>query len=64
MLHLLAWAHLTDTTFSIGQLPSVDPLAGNMLELDAIAAVVLGGAGLFGGRGPLIGTLIGTLIMI
>jgi ribose transport system permease protein len=51
-------------TFSIGQLLSVDPLAGNMLELDAIAAVVIGGASLFGGRGSIIGTLIGVLIMV
>ncbi len=51
-------------TFSISQLLSVDPLAGNMLELDAIAAVVIGGASLFGGRGSIIGTLIGVLIMV
>jgi len=51
-------------TFSIGQLLSVDPLAGNMFELDAIAAVVIGGASLFGGRGSIIGTLIGVLIMV
>ena len=35
-----------------------------MLELDAIAAVVIGGASLFGGRGSIIGTLIGVLIMV
>jgi ribose transport system permease protein len=51
-------------TFSVAQLLSVDPLAGNMLELDAIAAVVIGGASLFGGRGSIIGTLIGVLIMV
>jgi ribose transport system permease protein len=51
-------------TFSIAQLLSVDPLAGNMLELDAIAAVVIGGASLFGGRGSIIGTLFGVLIMV
>jgi ribose transport system permease protein len=51
-------------TFSVAQLGSVDPLAGNMLELDAIAAVVIGGASLFGGRGSIIGTLIGVLIMV
>ena len=47
-----------------GQLLSVDPLAGNLLELDAIAAVVIGGASLFGGRGSIIGTLIGVFIMV
>ena len=51
-------------TFSIGQLLSVDPLMGNMMELDAIAAVVIGGASLYGGRGSVIGTLIGVLIMV
>ena len=51
-------------TFSIAQILSADPLAGNAMELDAIAAVVIGGASLFGGRGSLIGTLIGVLIMV
>jgi ribose transport system permease protein len=51
-------------TFSIAQLLSADPLMGNMLELDAIAAVVIGGASLYGGRGSIVGTLIGVLIMV
>lgn len=51
-------------TFSIAQLGTADPLMGNMMELDAIAAVVIGGASLFGGRGSIIGTLIGVLIMV
>ncbi|MEW9306006.1 ABC transporter permease [Labrys neptuniae] len=51
-------------TFSIGQILSADPLMGNAWELDAIAAVVIGGASLFGGRGSIIGTLIGVLIMV
>ncbi|MBJ3774177.1 ABC transporter permease [Acuticoccus mangrovi] len=51
-------------TFSIAQLLSADPLAGNLMELDAIAAVVIGGASLYGGRGSIIGTLIGVLIMV
>ena len=46
------------------QILSIDPLAGNGLELDAIAAVVIGGASLFGGRGTIIGTLIGVFIMV
>jgi len=46
------------------QVMSIDPLAGTALELDAIAAVVIGGASLFGGRGSIIGTLIGVLIMV
>ncbi len=50
--------------FSISQIMSVDPLAGQGMELDAIAAVVIGGASLFGGRGSMIGTLLGVLIMV
>ena len=46
------------------QILSIDPLAGTALELDAIAAVVIGGASLYGGRGSIIGTLIGVLIMV
>jgi len=52
------------STFSIAQLLSADPLAGNQLELDAIAAVVIGGTSLSGGRGSIIGTLIGVIIMV
>jgi ribose transport system permease protein len=47
-----------------GQLLSIDPLAGNGMELDAIAAVVIGGASLYGGRGSIIGTLMGVFIMV
>jgi len=39
------------------------PDVGAGLELLAIAAVVLGGASLFGGRGAIVGTLIGSLMM-
>ncbi|SEN98343.1 ABC transporter permease [Palleronia pelagia] len=51
-------------TFSLAQIMSADPLAGNQMELDAIAAVVIGGASLYGGRGSIIGTLLGVLIMV
>jgi ribose transport system permease protein len=51
-------------TFSIAQIMSADPMAGNQMELDAIAAVVIGGASLYGGRGSIIGTLLGVLIMV
>lgn len=40
-----------------------DPWAGRGLELDAIAAVVIGGTSLFGGVGHLWSTLLGTLII-
>jgi simple sugar transport system permease protein len=38
------------------------PDAGSGLELDAIAAVVIGGTSLMGGRGGLAGTFVGVLI--
>ncbi|MEM7736202.1 MAG: ribose ABC transporter permease [Deinococcota bacterium] len=46
-----------------GRLNSAQPSAGNAFELDAIAAVVVGGTSLFGGRGGVFGTLIGALII-
>src|ERR1700724_740987 len=39
------------------------PNAGQTDNLDSITAVVLGGTSLFGGRGHIIGTLIGALIV-
>jgi len=42
---------------------SAQPTAGKELELDVIAAVVIGGASLSGGRGTIIGTIIGTLLI-
>lgn len=39
------------------------PLVGNGFELDAIAAVVIGGASLAGGKGTVINTLMGVLIL-
>jgi ribose/xylose/arabinose/galactoside ABC-type transport system permease subunit len=42
---------------------SAQPTAGIGLELDIIAAVVIGGASLNGGRGTIIGTMIGTLLI-
>lgn len=40
-----------------------DPQAGQTDNLDSITAVVLGGTSLFGGRGAVLGTLIGALIV-
>lgn len=37
--------------------------AGNLSNLDAIAAVVIGGASLFGGRGGVIGALVGAVVL-
>ena len=42
---------------------SAQPTAGTGYELDAIAAVVLGGTSLAGGRGRIIGTLVGSIIL-
>ncbi|EMK6954135.1 ribose ABC transporter permease [Vibrio cholerae] len=45
------------------RLSSAQPTAGMGYELDAIAAVVLGGTSLMGGKGRIMGTLIGALII-
>lgn len=45
------------------RLNSAQPTAGASYELDAIAAVVLGGTSLSGGRGWIFGTLVGALII-
>ncbi len=52
------------SVFLSARILSIDPIAGNGLELDTIAAVVIGGASLFGGRGSIIGTLLGVVIMV
>ena len=57
MLAVLAGIILTS------RLNSAQPTAGTMYELDAIAAVVIGGTSLMGGRGRITGTLIGALII-
>ncbi|MBA2596263.1 MAG: ABC transporter permease [Chloroflexota bacterium] len=45
------------------QFASAPPIAGEGYELDAIAAVVVGGTSLFGGQGGVIGTFFGALII-
>jgi ribose transport system permease protein len=45
------------------RLNSAQPALGQGYELDAIAAVVIGGTSLSGGRGTILGTVIGALIM-
>lgn len=52
------------TIFLASKILSIDPIGGQGLELDAIAAVVIGGASLFGGRGSIIGTLFGVFVMV
>jgi hypothetical protein len=46
-----------------GRLDSAQPIAATGLELNAIAAVVIGGASLFGGRGSMLGTILGVLLI-
>lgn len=41
----------------------VDPNAGNGLEMQAIAAVVVGGTAVNGGRGTILGTVLGVLLL-
>src|SRR5215216_2335350 len=47
----------------IGRIASASPQAGVSANLDSITAVVIGGTSLFGGRGRVIGTLFGALIV-
>ncbi|MFZ1180843.1 MAG: ABC transporter permease [Herbaspirillum sp.] len=48
---------------SVARMGVGDPQAGQTDNLDSITAVVLGGTSLFGGRGTIVGTLIGVLIV-
>jgi ribose transport system permease protein len=50
-------------TFLASRLTVGTPLMGSGMELDAIAAVVIGGASLAGGRGTAWGTVVGVLIL-
>jgi fructose transport system permease protein len=47
----------------IGRIASASPQAGTSANLDSITAVVIGGTSLFGGRGLVVGTLFGALIV-
>ncbi|GAA1294580.1 ABC transporter permease [Saccharothrix xinjiangensis] len=47
----------------IGRIASASPQAGQLDNLDSITAVVIGGTSLFGGRGAIVGSLIGALIV-
>jgi len=46
-----------------GMLSSAEMIAGTGLELDVIAAVIIGGASLTGGKGSIVGSVIGAAIM-
>jgi ribose transport system permease protein len=47
----------------LARLGAGDAASGSGLELDAIAAAVIGGASLLGGRGSMIGTFLGVLLL-
>ena len=47
-----------------GRLAAMDPNAGTGLELDAIAAVVIGGTSLAGGRGSVVTSALGALVIL
>ncbi len=49
--------------FQVARLEAADPNAGAGLELQVIAAVVIGGTSLMGGRGSVVNTFIGVLII-
>src|SRR3954470_17191695 len=51
-----AWA-------ALGRIPNADPNAFQNANLETITAVVIGGTSLFGGRGGVAGSLVGTLIV-
>lgn len=45
----------------IGRIGGISPTSGGTTNLDSITAAVIGGTSLFGGRGSIVGTLIGAL---
>ncbi|HTT38031.1 MAG TPA: ABC transporter permease [Burkholderiales bacterium] len=56
MVGIAAIAYMARLTIS-------SPILGGGFELNAIAAVIIGGTSLFGGRGSLIGTLLGAAVI-
>ncbi len=46
-----------------GRLGAAEPTMGTLWELDAIAASAIGGASLMGGRGSIVGTIMGAIIL-
>lgn len=47
----------------VGRLGAAEPTLGNLWELDAIAAAAIGGASLMGGKGSIVGTILGAIIL-
>jgi fructose transport system permease protein len=67
--HLISVYALAGVIYGIASLLVIarsaiaDPLAGQTDNLDSIAAVVIGGTSFFGGRGSVLGTLVGVLVV-
>ena len=47
----------------IGRIGAISPFGAQSSNLDAVSAVVIGGTSLFGGRGSIVGTMVGALIV-
>ena len=47
----------------VARLGAAEPILGNLWELEAIAAAAIGGASLMGGKGGIVGTLLGAIIL-
>jgi fructose transport system permease protein len=68
-LHIMSVYALAGLTYGIAALLVIartaiaDPLAGQTDNLDSIAAVVIGGTSFFGGRGSVMTTLVGVLVV-
>jgi len=60
---ITAFAAAIGAIFLSAQIGIGDPTAGNSFTLTSIAAAVLGGASLFGGRGSFIGAVVGALFL-
>ncbi len=58
-----ALAAATGGILVAGRIGSAQPLAGNLYELDAITAVVVGGGTLSGGRGSILGSATGAILL-
>lgn len=68
LIHFFVYSYCGCTAAIAGiiassRVSSGQPSAGQGFELDAIAAVVLGGTSIMGGRGSIVGTLIGAFIL-
>jgi ribose transport system permease protein len=47
----------------ISRIGAAEPISGTGFELQAIAAVVVGGTSLMGGRGSIVGTVLGAILL-